>query len=368
MKARLSYSSSQSSIPTLPRQQLNAPSPLLKTGLLPLIRVKPGRKSFAHALPSQRPIEQPQGLSRYLLYRTIGTGSFARVKLAMDKVTSEVVVVKIISKGLVLKRRQLAHVMEEKKQLERLRHPFLVGYKEGFQDQYFLYLVLEYVQGGELYSVLAKTGFIEPHDAKVYACEVVCAISYLHSRRLAYRDIKPENILLTSSGHIKITDFGFLKEVTEKTYTLCGTPEYLAPEIINREGHNGQCDWWALGVLLFEMLAGRPPFQAPSPFDLYEKILTTEVEYPHILPYDVRSLIERLLVKDQHKRAGEEEIKAAVYFAGVNWDQVEQGSLRPHYRPRVKNPFDASHFEKYPEGNLPMDELRTTDAVLFANF
>ena len=365
MKGRLSYSSSQHLVPC--RLQ-GSPTSLTKVAHLPAIRVNLARKSFAHSLPTHRRVEEPQGLNRYSLYRTIGTGSFARVKLAMDKVTSEVVVVKIISKALVLKRRQLTHVREEKKQLERLRHPFLVGYRAGFQDQFFLYFVLEYVQGGELYTELAKTGFIDPHDAKVYVCEVVCALSYLHSKQLAYRDIKPENILLTSTGHIKLTDFGFLKEVVDRTYTLCGTPEYLAPEIINREGHNGQCDWWALGVLLYEMLVGRPPFQAPSPFDLYEQILTAEVQFPVTLTRDTRAFIEILLVKDQHRRATEPQIKANAYFVGVNWDQVEQGRLQPHYRPRLKNPFDASCFDKYPESNLPMDEMKTTDTTLFSDF
>lgn len=359
MKARLGCSSSQHLISCKPQHSLTQ---------LPPIRVRAVRKSFGHALPTRRRAEEPQGLNRYLLYRTIGTGSFARVKLAMDKVTSEVVVVKVISKALVLRRKQLAHVLEERRQLERLRHPFLVEFRAAFQDQFFLYLVLEYVQGGELYSELAKTGFIEPYDAKVYVCEVVCALSFFHSKRLVYRDIKPENILLTSTGHIKLTDFGFLKEVQDRTFTLCGTPEYLAPEIINREGHNGQCDWWALGVLLYEMLVGRPPFQASSPFNLYEQILTANVDFPSSLPRDTYSLLSILLVKDQHRRASEAEIKASAYFAGVDWDQVEQGRLQPHYRPRVKNPLDTSCFDKYPESNLPMDEMRTTDEALFSGF
>ena len=286
----------------------------------------------------------------------------------MDKITGEAVVVKIISKSIVLKRKQLEHVLNESRLVTQLRHPFLVSCKSRFQDPFFLYMVLEYVPGGELYHLFAKTGTIEPYDARIYACEVVCALSYLHGLHMAYRDIKPENLLITASGHIKITDFGFLKVTKEKTYTLCGTPEYLAPEIINKEGYDKRCDWWALGVLLFEMLVGRPPFQAASPFELYERILMIEVRYPSSLSADVRSLLEILLVKDPEQRASECEIRASAYFEGIDWDEAARGRLKPHYRPRVKNPFDSSHFDKYQESNLPLDEQKTTDPVLFADF
>ena len=314
------------------------------------------------------PSEELSPLHRYSLMRTIGTGSFARVRVAVEKSTNAVVVIKIISKSMVLERNQLAHALEERKLQASLRHPFLVSLKSAFQDQFFLYLVLEYVQGGDLYTLLAKNGSIEAHDAKLYASEVVCALSYLHSKNIAYRDLKPENLLLTSTGHIKLTDFGLAKEVRERTYTLCGTPQYLSPEMINREGHDERCDWWAVGVLMYEMLVGSPPFEADSPLGLYERILTEEVDLPTELPKEVRALITMLLIKDPSKRASERQIKGSAYFAGVNWDQVEQCTVQPHYCPSAKNPLDTSCFDKYPESGLPVDEKKPTDSSQFADF
>ena len=369
MKGRLNHTCSQRVFSHLPFRRNLSPTSDSQSQHLPPIQAHPPRRSFASTLPLKvsKGVDL-RGLGRYVLYRTIGTGSFARVKLAMDKVTGQAVVVKVISKDIVLKRKQLAHVLTENRLLAQLHHPLLVAHKSSFQDNFFLYMVLEYVPGGELYTLLAKTGFIEPHDARIYACEVVCALAYLHSLHMAYRDIKPENILITASGHIKLTDFGFLKQVQGKTYTLCGTPEYLAPELINREGHDLQCDWWALGVLLYEMLVGRPPFQAASPFELYEQILTQAVRYPPNLPADVRSLMESLLRKNPHERASEAEIRACAYFSGINWDQAAQCHLQPHYRPQIKSPFDASNFDKYPEVDLPLDERKSTDPTLFAEF
>lgn len=309
-----------------------------------------------------------KGLQRYTLLRTIGTGAFARVRLAIDKVTTEVVVVKVISKGMVVKRKQLDHVMGERKILAQVQHPFIVKSREAFQDQFFLYIVLEYVQGGELYRLLAQQGSIAGHDTQVYICEIYSALTYLHAQHIAYRDLKPENLLLTSTGHIKLADLGFAKVVEGRTNTLCGTPDYLAPEIINREGYDERCDWWALGVLLHEMVLGKAPFVAASPYELYEKILTEKVNFPAELPLATRNLMEILLVKDPNMRASEREIRNSAYFAGVNWEEVEQCRLQPYYRPKVKSPYDASCFEKYPENNLPIDAKIHTEMGLFADF
>jgi len=368
MKPVTSHSASQRNLYAFkPRVQPSPRSPV-KATLLPPLRAQPSRCSFSQTLLMRARSEEPCPLHCYSLMRTIGTGSFARVRVAVEKSTNEVVVIKIISKSMALKRNQLVHVKEEHRLLESLRHPFLVGLKSAFQDQFFLYLVLEYVQGGDLYSLLAKNGSIEAHDAKLYASEVVCALSYLHSKNIAYRDLKPENLLLTSTGHIKLTDFGLAKEVRERTYTLCGTPQYLSPEMITREGHDERCDWWAVGVLMYEMLVGSPPFEADSPYSLYERILTEEAQYPIGLPREVRALIATLLIKDQSKRASERQIKGSAYFAGVSWDQVEQCTVQPHYRPCVKSPFDTSCFDQYPESGLPVDEKKPTDAVLFSDF
>lgn len=360
--ARLVKSKSQRYFSSTKQQPLpSLRSPIGSTLFPPL------HTGLSRAIVKTKPVEV-KGLQRYTLLRTIGTGAFARVRLAIDKVTTDVVVVKVISKGMVVRRKQLDHVIWERRILEQIHHPFIVKSKEAFQDQFFLYIVLEYVQGGELYSLLAQQGSIPTHDTHVYICEIYSALAYLHSQRIVYRDLKPENLLLTASGHIKLADLGFAKVVEGRTYTVCGTPEYLAPEIINREGYNEACDWWALGVLLHEMVLGKAPFTASNPYELYEKILTETVHFPTNLPQNTRNLIEILLIKDPNKRASELEIRNSAYFEGVIWEDVEKCRLQPNYRPKVKSPYDASCFERYTEGNLPIDVKIHTEMALFEGF
>jgi protein kinase X len=168
---------------------------------------------------------------------------------------------------------------------------------ETFQDKHHLYLVFEYVQGGEIFRLLRKEQFFPNDVALFYTTEIVMALDYLHSRNIAYRDLKPENLLIASDGHIKITDFGFAKKINEgqKTYTLCGTPEYLAPEVIMNLGHSHGVDWWSLGVLLFEMLAGYPPFYDNNTYEVYRKITVGYYEFPQCIPFNARKLISHLL-------------------------------------------------------------------------
>ena len=242
MKSNIGRSASQRDQHPAKLSPVLSPQLRLTGVILPPIRESLVRRGSVHAA-SCKPKQQPlQGLARYSLLRTIGTGTFSRVKLAMDQLTNETVAVKIISKSWALRRKQLKHVLEERRILAQLHHPFIVDFKGTFQDQFYLYLVLEYVQGGELYSLLARTERIEAHDAKIYACEVFSALTYLHSKHIVYRDLKPENILITTTGHIKLADFGLAKVVKDRTFTLCGTPQYLAPEVINARGHNEQCD------------------------------------------------------------------------------------------------------------------------------
>lgn len=309
-------------------------------------------------------------LADFIILRTIGVGSFARVRLAISQSTKEVVALKCMSKSLILKRKQVTHVLAEKAILAQLVSPFLLMFKGTFQDAYFLYLVLEYVQGGELYHLLAQKGYIEKCDARVYSAEIVCALGYLHSKSIVYRDLKPENILITNTGHIKLADFGFAKQLKsgEKTYTLCGTPEYIAPEVILSTGHDIGCDWWALGILMCEMLTGRAPFQGNSPYLLYQNILTQKVELPAQMDFQAQSLISSLLCKDPDSRATESEIRGSAYFAGISWEAAAQKRLLPTHIPKVRNTVDTSHFDKYKESEGVLDERRPTDPSTFRDF
>ena len=190
------------------------------------------------------------------------------------------------------------------KLFQEISHPFLVELAWKSKDRSFLYMLFPYICGGELFSYLRSAGRFNNNATLFYAAEIVSALDYLHSLDVVYRDLKPENLLIDRDGHLKIIDFGFAKRVTDRTWTLCGTPEYLAPEIIQSKGHNKAVDWWALGILIYEMLAGYPPFFDDNPFGIYEKILSGKIEWPRHIDQIAKDLIKKLLVQDRTKRLG----------------------------------------------------------------
>ncbi|KAI9352287.1 kinase-like domain-containing protein [Zopfochytrium polystomum] len=297
-------------------------------------------------------------LRDFEIFKTLGTGSFGRVHLVRLKATSKFYAMKVLRKSEVVKLKQVEHTVNEKCILDRLDFPFLVGMLGSFQDDGNLYIVLEYIQGGELFSYLRRSGRFPNHVARFYAAEVVLAFEYLHSRDIIYRDLKPENLLLDAEGHIKITDFGFAKVVPDQTWTLCGTPDYLAPEIIQSKGYGKAVDWWSLGILIYEMLAGHPPFFDDDPFKLYEKILICRLRFPAHFDPNAKDLVKRLLTPDLSKRygnlkAGPEDIKRHRWFQGIDWDALRALEVPAPYLPRIGHPGDTSNFDNYDENHLP---------------
>ncbi|KAJ8350762.1 hypothetical protein SKAU_G00258920 [Synaphobranchus kaupii] len=235
---------------------------------------------------------------------TVGTGTFGRVFLVKDKKARGYFALKAMKIPDVIRLKQEQHVHNEKAVLMEVCHPFLIRLFWTHHDDLFLYMLMDYVPGGELFSYLRNRGRFNNGTGLFYSAEIVCAIEYLHSKEIVYRDLKPENILLDSEGHIKLTDFGFAKKLTDRTWTLCGTPEYLAPEVIQSKGHGRAVDWWALGVLIFEMLAGYPPFFDDNPFGIYQKILAGKLDFPRHLDFYVKDLIKKFLVIDRARRLG----------------------------------------------------------------
>ncbi|KAI8090676.1 kinase-like domain-containing protein [Thamnidium elegans] len=314
-------------------------------------------------------------LADFNMLRTLGTGSFGRVHLVQSRVNARYYAVKVLKKSEVVRLKQVEHTNNEKHILESVAHPFLVNMWGTFQDNVNLYMVMDYVPGGELFSVLRRSKRFPDHVAKFYAAEVILAIEYMHSKNVIYRDLKPENLLLDSQGHIKITDFGFAKHVPDITWTLCGTPDYLAPEIIQSKGYGRAVDWWSLGVLVFEMLAGFPPFYDDDHLKLYEKILAGRVKYPQYFIPNSKDLLKRLLTSDLTKRYGNlkdgsEDIKRHVWFQGVDFNRVLARQIRPPYVPSIRGEGDASHFDRYPETDEQYGNETATDPFrnLFPDF
>ncbi|CAG8483983.1 3335_t:CDS:2 [Funneliformis caledonium] len=315
----------------------------------------------------------------FMLLETLGTGTFGRVFLTKFKPTENYYAMKVLKKYEVVRLKQVEHINSEKLILSQVHHPFIVNLFCTFQDDRNLYMLLEYVIGGELFSHLRKAGRFTNDMTRFYAAEIVLAIEYLHSKDIIYRDLKPENLLLDSRGHVKITDFGFAKKVADRTWTLCGTPEYLAPEIIQSKGHGKPVDWWALGILIFEMLAGYPPFFDDNPFGIYEKILAGRIQFPSHFDANAKDLIKRLLTSDRTKRlgnlrGGSEDVKKHKWFRGVDWQGLYDRRVTAPIVPPYQHPGDTGNFEKYPEPTEETGELgRPTSGVdpyrhYFTNF
>ncbi|CEI87821.1 Putative AGC/PKA protein kinase [Rhizopus microsporus] len=313
-------------------------------------------QQYDAAIMDQRKNRPKLKLDDFHLLRTLGTGSFGRVHLAQSRHNGRYYAIKVLKKTEVVRLKQVEHTNNEKHILESVANPFLVNLWGTFQDDANLYMVMDYVPGGELFSVLRKSKRFPDHVAKFYAAEVTLAIEYLHNKNVIYRDLKPENLLLDANGHIKITDFGFAKYVPDITWTLCGTPDYLAPEVIQSKGYGKAVDWWSLGILIFEMLAGYPPFYDDDHLKLYEKILQGKIRWPSYFDPNAKDLLKHLLTSDLSRRYGNlkngaDDIKNHPWFQGVDFDRVANRQIRAPYIPQIRGDGDASHFDRYPETN-----------------
>merc|ERR1719277_1517380 len=247
--------------------------------------------------------------------------------------------------------------MNEKNILLMTNSDFVVKLYETYNSSQSLYFLLEPALGGELYATYNRKGFhgSEKH-AKYYIAGTMFSFEHLHERRIIYRDLKPENLLLTDTGHIKLTDMGLAKFVIGKTYTTCGTPDYFAPEIIASSGHTAAVDWWQLGVLTFELLAGHPPFESAYPMQTYSKVMKGihKVSFPAKCQGSVEELIKGLCKKEPEQRlpmksGGTNNIKDEAWYAGFDWVKMQHNTIEPPYKPVVKSKKDIANFSVRPE-------------------
>jgi len=290
------------------------------------------------------------------LGKTLGTGSFGRVRFVRYTKGGETdfYALKILKKSAIIRLKQVDHIASEKAILMSLSHPFIVNLFGCFHDSRYLYLLLEYVVGGEFFTHLRKAGRFENETAKFYSAGITLIFEYLHARNCIYRDLKPENVLLGSDGYLKLTDFGFAKVIEYRTYTLCGTPEYIAPEVLLNKGHGKPVDWWTLGILVYEMVVGYPPFVDDDPMGIYQKILAGKIVFPKFFDKTGRTLVKKLLTADLGKRYGNlkngvEDIKKSKYLGAMDWTEYLAKALPSPYKPQVKSATDTSNFEEYPD-------------------
>lgn len=237
--------------------------------------------------------------------------------------------------------------------LEKIKNPYIVGLHYAFQTEGKLYFLIDFLNGGELFTYLRKEQKFNETRAKLYAAEIVCAIEALHRENIIYRDLKPENVLLDAQGHIRITDFGLSKQgvkQTDKTHSFCGTPEYLAPEIIKGSGHSWGADWWSLGALLYEMLCGRPPHYNRDRQQMLRDITEKPIPMKPYFSPEATSLLQQLLERDPSKRIGAQndavDLKKHSFFADVDWDAIAAKEHEMPYKPKVRGPEDTSCIDK----------------------
>ena len=286
--------------------------------------------------------------------KTLGAGAFGRVRLASHKSSGRYVAIKTLKKFELIRTKQVDHVLSENSILASIDHPLLVSMDGYFQDERYLYLVLELVQGGELFTYLRGSGRFLAPQASFYAAQVTMMFEYLHSKNVVYRDLKPENILIANDGYLKLTDFGFAKIVEGRTYTLCGTPEYICPEILLNKGHSKAVDWWTLGILIYELIAGIDPFTDSDPMNIYRKVLSGRIVYPKGFDKNAKSLVKHLVVADLSKRYGNlknkaQDVKNHRFFDNINFNMCLQKKISAPYKPVVKSQGDTSYFQAMPD-------------------
>ena len=309
-----------------------------------------------------KPIAQTQqgtgrriGLEHFNFLAVLGKGNFGKVMLAETKATKKLYAIKVLKKEFIIENDEVESTKSEKRVFlvaNKERHPFLLNLHACFQTETRVYFVMEYISGGDLMLHIQR-GQFGSKRAQFYAAEVCLALKYFHENGVIYRDLKLDNILLTLDGHIKIADYGLCKEdmwYGSTTSTFCGTPEFMAPEILLDKKYGRAVDWWAFGVLIYQMLLQQSPFRGEDEDEIYDAILADEPLYPIHMPRDSVSILQKLLTREPDLRLGSgptdaQEIMSHAFFKNINWDDVRDKKVSPPFRPEIKNATDTSNFD-----------------------
>uniref|UniRef100_A0A669EW85 Protein kinase C n=1 Tax=Oreochromis niloticus TaxID=8128 RepID=A0A669EW85_ORENI len=343
-------------------------------------------RSVSEVLPEEplyavpRKDHQPKfTINDFTLHKMLGKGSFGKVFLAELKRSGEFFAVKALKKDVVLMDDDVECTMVERRVLSLAwENPFLTHLYCTFQTKENLFFVMEYLNGGDLMFHIQNCHKFDLHRATFYAAEIICGLQFLHSKGIIYRDLKLDNVLLDSDGHIKIADFGMCKENMQddvRTSTFCGTPDYIAPEILLGQKYNSSVDWWSFGVLLYEMLIGQSPFHGRDEEELFQSIRTDTPIYPNWLSKAAKDILIKLFVREPEERLGiKGNIRQHSFFSSTDWNALEQRQVPAPFTPTITSPSDCSNFDKEFINEKPRLScadrtlINSVDQTMFRNF
>ncbi|OHT07173.1 AGC family protein kinase [Tritrichomonas foetus] len=312
-------------------------------------------------------------IDSFNIISVIGRGFFGKVMLVEKKDTKELFALKTVHKMRLLQSKKVNTILAERNIMRRCEHPFIVSIKFAFQSATKFYLGLEYIAGGEIFSLMRRHAIFTQHQIQLFVAEIALALNHLHSIGIIYRDLKPENILVGTDGHLKLTDFGLSKDISvvQSTHTFCGTVDFMAPEVIEKKSYSFPVDWWGLGILTYEFFFGRSPFYDDNRNRMFSKISLSEPTFPPDTKPEISDFIKQLLHKNPQERGNFDKLKNHPFWDGINFDDVLAKKYTPEYIPPIRDPKQVEMFEDEFTQEQAIDSIATPvlgDNTVFKNF